>query len=673
MQRSQGRSKSIDFNVLKFLKKGTFLLALLSFVSTPVEALGGKREKARLIDLGLIASDLGIAAAHSILTSEGDVLIYITTKEESPARLIVYNLTKKNLEKIIHLGNAVQAWGIDADETGNIYVGTRDSDKTANVYRYNPSTDELCHFFCIKDDSLVWSIVINKKVLYAGTYPNAKLFSYDMETKTLKNLGCPIKGETSIRCLSLSSNHDVVAGMGSHAGCAVFSTERKCWEQLSYRVLKDQSYVYSCFADKKRIILGTQPKGNVLIINAKNMELMKIINTSDATVDAVTVDSDESIYFTTRPRGDLYRFHMKHDSLEKLATPVYRDQTRFIQIQKDEVIGVADSGYVWAYSKKDRKCRVYDLREKGLAGTSGRITSMHITRQNILCMGGHRSLYLYDISSGEKRSLWVPGEVQAIGSYERYVYLGIYEGAELWKFRPDNPYRIQGDSRKDNPFLVGSLGANQSRPHGKIIHYNNYCIMGTSAYPGGLTGAVGFFDERGTNIKIIPFKNYNVNCISAWNGMLAVGTSITGEGASPKARHSKVFILSLNDLKILYDFIPVLDQEVIYSLANSRNLLYGMTKFGYIFCFDITARKILWTEKVCDKIQYNSNLGCPNLISDYKGDIFGTNGKEFFKLNTRTRKIESIAKGVTGYMSVSSDNSIFLNIGAHLFRYDPAK
>ena len=649
-----------------------FLLALVTFLCLPVEAAESKHTN-RLKDLGLIANNLGIAAAFSVKSSNGDMLIYITTKEEDPARLIVYNLTQKKLEKVIPIVKAVQAWGIDRDEAGNIYIGTRDSDKTANVYAYNPFTNELRHVFCIKDESLIWSILIKGKILYAGTYPNAKLYSYDMQTRALKNLGTPIKGETSIRCLSLTSDHALVAGMGSHAGCAVFRPERDLWEQLTLEILRNQSYVYSCYAGKHKIVLGTQPKGNLLIINASNMQLIKAIETFQVTIDAITMDSEENIYFTTRPKGDLYQYDMKGGMLEKLATPVYRDQTRFLQIHDGEIVGVADSGFIWTYSKKDRQCRVHNLREKGLTGNSGRISSMHITKQDILFMGGHRSLYFYDIKSGTKRSLWVPGEVQSIGSYNGNVYLGIYEGAEIWKFDPGKLYSIRGDSRKDNPYFMISLGLNQSRPHGEILYRNNYCIMGTSAFPGGLTGAVGFFDEKRKSMKVIPFENYNVNCISEWNGMLAVGTSITGEGARPKARHAKVFIVSLKDHQILHDFIPVPGQEVVYALANYRNLLYGMTNFGYIFCYDLNRLKTLWIEKVCDKIHYNSNLGCPNLISDHKGNIFGTNGREFFKLNTRSRKIESIAKGVTGYLSVSSDNSIFLNIGTHLYKYSAAQ
>lgn len=622
-------------------------------------------------DLGPINNSLAIAGGVIGLNDSGELVLFLTTKEEDPARLVIFNIINNSIENIIPIGNAIHAWGTAIDKDGTVYIGTRNKRKLAEVYKYHPKEKKIISIFTLKGESMVWSLAINDNNLYVGTYPHAKVYIYDIQKKKLRDLGCVSPGEESVRCLSIGSNNKIYAGVGPHASFAVFDPSTHKWRNIIPRELQNQSYIYCCLSYEGKLYAGTQPSGKMIVWDEKSLSLEAIIDTEQTTIDAMCPGKSKKIYITTRPKGIVFEYDVTSKHLTRKAIPKYRHQTRFICDYDEYIIGVSASGYIWKYGQGDNSIYNTNLREIGLEGASERITSMVKGPDGNIYMGGHRSFYSFNPKSGQKKYFWVPGEVQAIGSDNDFVYLGIYEGAELWRYDPKRLYSIHGDAQKDNPVLLGSVGMGQSRPHGIIQQYKNLCFLATSPYPGKLSGAVSMFDTNKSTVSVNKIINHSVYSLSICNKLLIAGTSIRGEGIQRYLNEAKLLVFRTDTFCKEFEIAPVPRQSVIYSILCVENIIYGLTDRGYIFAFEPNNGKILWKRRFFQKVQYLNSLGQPNLVAANDGFIYGTTGCEFFQLDRHNRRIKILKKTQTGHLVEGNDSYLYLNMGKNLFRCRP--
>lgn len=622
-------------------------------------------------DLGLVTNTLGIAGAQIGVNAKGEEVLYLTTREEYPARLIIFNLSDERVEDVLPIGNATHAWCVASDIDGTVYIGTRSGDKLAEVYKYQPRKTELIKLVTIPEETLVWSLAIDDDQLYIGTYPHAKVFSYDLQKGELIDLGAVAPGEWLVRCLTVGADHKIYAGVGAHASFAIFNSLTCEWENILPEQLTDQSYVYSCLSSNGKVFAGTQPSGKLVVWDEQNSGVEAIVDTDQTTIDAISPGDSESIYLTTRPEGILFKYNLDSQTLKKIAAPKYRHQTRFLSAFRGGLWGVTASGYIWKYGLRDDSLLIYDLQEMGVEGTSARITSMVKGSDGNIYMGGHRSLWSYNPKTDKKESFWIPGEPQALGSDKDFIYLGIYEGAEIWRYDPKQPYCIQGDLVKDNPVFLGAVGMGQSRPHGTLQEYKGQLFMGTSPYPGKLAGAISMFDKSSHEILAHEIPDGRIYSLTICGDKLIVGTSVVGEGLQSQAEEAKLIVFRMEPFSKTAEIVPILQQKTVYSLVCLENTVYGLTDGGYLFTFNSDKGEVLWTQRSFDRVQYTSSLGRPNLIVVDGGTIYGTTGGEFFQLDTVNRQVTILKKAETGYLVEGDDGCIYLNLDTNLFRYRP--
>ena len=107
-------------------------------------------------------------------------IVYLGTKQENPARLISFNLITKEVRDF-DVPRAKQIWALDQYK-GNIILGTRNNKKEAELLFFNVQNKSFEHLINLPIESLIFDIDVLEDDILISTYPNAKVFSYNICT-----------------------------------------------------------------------------------------------------------------------------------------------------------------------------------------------------------------------------------------------------------------------------------------------------------------------------------------------------------------------------------------------------------------------------------------------------------------------------------------------------------
>jgi hypothetical protein len=596
----------------------------------------------------------GIAIASGELLGS---VVYLGTKQENPARLISFDLINNEIHDI-EVPNAKQIWALDQYK-GNIVIGTRNDDKEAEIIIYNVKTDQFNSLIKIPIESLIFDIeVVNDDVLIS-TYPNAKIFSYNIVTTKLLLLGSA-EGETAARCLAVDYySNKLFYGTGTSSKVYIIDRKDLSQKEIFNEILNNESYSYSCAYKNNRLYVGTQPGGYLFIINTTTRVIEKIISTKELTIDSITIHKDK-VYFTARPSGALYEYSLEEDVLIKLAIPKENQQTRYTSIiGNDSIIGVTDNGSIWIHDIKNGKINIFDLMDMGLIGKQNKITAMDIDDLGNIYLGGHRSLVIYNKEKEIFNSVWVPGEIQSIYSDNQKIYLGVYEGADIYVIEKDmvNSSRIKNIKIKP----VSTVGHEHSRPQGNFIKSGDKYYMLSLPFPGKIEGRITEINNLGKIVNSTGFKG-GLNFVSGagCGNLIAIGTSIYGEGVESSRSSASLVLFDVNNSSFTHDIDIGLDASVIYAVACAdEDHVYGLSDSGYVFKMRISDQSLIFKKKIQVNIRYRTVLGKPHLIL-VDGKLYGTTGLSFFKINEDGSEFKKIFEGVAGYLNTDGFDNIYV-------------
>jgi len=646
----------------KILFLFSFLILIIIFL--PLVIKKKKNDKNYNFEsMGTTISTIGITGAQISVNDKNETILYLTTRNENPVRLIIFNLNQEKIENIIPIQNTINAWAIAVDENNDIFVGARTLNKDAKIYVYKREKNAVREVVTLPNSSMIWSLVVSENILYAGTYPNGNVFSYDLENELLTDLGKVAENENIVRCIIVDKYNNVYAGTGTHAFFSKYDKILKKWNNILPNEAMLESFVYSCSRNNEKIFAGTEPNGKLIVWEQGKDNSEVIISTEQITIDSLC-STDQKIYLSSRPAGTIFEYDIKTKKIKELITPQPLYQTRLLSIPDGKnLIGISDNGYMWKYDINKKQLTTYNLMDFGVDGKSNYIFSMISGPDKNIYLGGHRLIRIFNLRTKKQKNIHIPGEPQAMGFDKNYVYFGIYPNAELWQYEFNNK-----KINEDNPKMITRIEQLQNRPH-DIKTFQNLIFLATGPEYGHNNGAITLFNKKNNEIKTEVVQNQSVYTLSICNNLLVAGTSIYGGYTNPKDEVAKIIIYDPYTLSKLYEVKISPSQETVYSINCLKNVIYGITNQGYLFAYDLKQKKFLWTKKYFKQVTYISSYARPNIIMHSDKNIYGTTGNYFFKIDTDGTDMTILKKGETGYLVEGYDKNIYLNIEGELFKY----
>jgi hypothetical protein len=509
----------------------------------------------------------------------------------------------------------------------------------------DPVTRELLDTAHLPESSGAWAVTqASDGTVYAGSYPNAHVYSYDPQTRSIVDLGAPVPGEIVLYGFRPGSGGRIYGG--TYPSAHVFSYSPSEGFRDYGRMHPTEQYVIDVAVDPARNVLwaainsrgylirvdlATGEKrdiwpealrgapsgpadinfvGGKLFIKRGNLQALVLDPDTGAVLaenftmssrGTSTVASDgRSVYFTSGTQ--LWRYDLTTDTygptLDAAGKPVVAAGPAigwgFIDHKLYAAVGNYQGQALWydpATGANERYVLPFPPQALDInnisADPAGRIyTNLYI----------NGNLAVLDPATGKPTNLGRLGQADGFGWYGGKMYQGVYPYGGVLEYDPAKPYKLGTNPRE--VFRLQPDG--QNRPVSFASAGSKIYVGSTPDY-GLWGGALTVYDtatgERTTRRDIVA--DQGVISLAVANNRIWAGTTINGGGGTePKATEAKVFTADLDTGEKITEYIPVPGADAITSVvAGPDGMIWGLAD-GELFILDPTTGVVVHRQDV---------------------------------------------------------------------------
>ena len=510
--------------------------------------------------------DLGIPVKEPVVwgaylgpgkTGKMDTIYLSFSQYDAPLFLLAVNPDTGQMRQFNGpLSSEMGSWGYTVDHENRIYLG---SYFQARLLRFDPKKEDWDDLGRPggESESFICKITTGKDgKIWGGTFPSAKLFSYDPKTGVIQNYGrmaldqfyCyPTAGDDGlIYCAIQFEKMDIV----------VFDPEKKTKTSL--------------------IPLEHRKPGRVSLVKGKdgkiytkfsNLEQWYRIEGGEKLVEVPKAD----VPFPQSGFPDGRQFSVFDNSILRIENPTTREEKK-IPLQYEAagayifVVGTGPDGRIYGSSMLPLRLFAYDPRNNALMNLG---KASHAT-----------------------------GEIYSMGLHEGKLYLCSYPEARLSVYDPKKPLRF-GDDEDGNPRDLGPMGGELYRPRAMITGpHGNVYIGGYPDY-GLLGGAISVYDPKKNEKRVYRHVVQNQSIASLAYieklDLIAAGSSVRGgTGTHSTEKEARLILWDPQEEKKVFEIIPVPEARTILSLATTVDgIVYGIADNDKVFVFDPVKREVM--------------------------------------------------------------------------------
>jgi len=448
------------------------------------------------------------------------------------------------------------AWALIKGPDERIYLGTWDG---GLILRFDPKQPEKGIVVVGKPsptEEYLWQYDLGKDgKLYACTYPQAKLVSFDPKTDAMEDLGRMHPTEMYARSLAVGPSGKVYVAIGYEKGDLVVFDSATGMHR-------------SILPDKLRAPSGAT---GVSVWRGADGQAYAQIGSKQARLD------DEQVTLVDKAPG---------------KAPMKLNDGR-------EVVEFGRG----TFSLKDPKSGEVTARTFNYAGAGDYIFTVGVGPSN--CVYGSTAMPLevfrYDPGANRSEPLGsMPGgEVYSMLEDRHKLYLCYYGGSVMNLYDPAKPFWKFGTAADCNPISFGSVGDGDGhlRPRAMIRGPGDLIYVGSEPPYGQLGGAMGVWDPQ-QNKTIENYRNIvtNQSVVSlAWepkSGLIFGGSgNYGGGGTRPSEKEAKFFAFDPKQKRKVFEMVLMPDATKYPATFATQGKVFT-TVGSKLFVFDPVDMKV---------------------------------------------------------------------------------
>ncbi|MGN9782681.1 outer membrane protein assembly factor BamB family protein [Nonomuraea sp. ZG12] len=519
---------------------------------------------------------------------------YVVTRGLKPPVLADIDLATRKVVRSVTLpdgpatGEPEGGWATAVSD-GKVYVGTY---PVPDLYSFDIATGEIAHLHSFgKNGGFVWSLAAAPDgTLYAGTYPDGRVREYVPATGEVRDFGVLAAGERYVRAVAADAEY-VYAGLLDKA--RLVRIDRATGAKLD---LATGPAGIGFVADHGDRVLALS--GGTLIDVRDDGTDARTVSLGTGTLDMLTVAADGTVYTTSRPDGAVHRYRTGDTALTKVADPPSQDDEtrRLHQLDEHTLLGFSGSGGMWWLDLRTGESQFADLIDAGLTPGSERPQSMLLVPNRALYVGGHFSMEVRDLRTGDKRRFRLSGEPKDLVRRGDKIYAAIYPSGQI----------VSIDIHTDRVRSLGYLGHGQQRPWD--IEYDprtDKLLVASAPLGADLKGALSVVDpdtgEMDVYVDVIPDQSLMSLSLDSRAGLVYLGGDVLGGGGTPPTKTAaSVAAFDLKTRTVLWQADPIPGHRTFQDIKVHDGLLYGVYKrdSGGWIALDPATRKIVQQGKL---------------------------------------------------------------------------
>ncbi len=265
------------------------------------------------------------------------------------------------------------------------------------------------------------------------------------------------------------------------------------------------------------------------------------------------------------------------------------------------------------------------------------------------------------------------GNICALATQGKFLVGPSYSSGYFHLFDTSRPFD-QENPADPNPKIIAQFEGDIARPRTCLAHPDGEHVLMAGFMGYGMTGGgIGIVNLRTgektllTHEQVIPF--HSTHTLKALpNGDLVGGTSVlTPGGGHPREKEGVLYLLDWKTKKVVFRTVPVPGAEEVFSLeVGPDGLIYGLASGSKYFVFDLKQKKVVHLE---DLSRFGS-LVRPALAAAQGGTIYGLLSSSILRLDRpiSPEKLADLPVPATAGLAVK-DGMLYFASNARLWRY----
>lgn len=492
--------------------------------SLPAGAMPAHATSTAQLGASPMITDLGPAVLGAPIvgaTVAGDSGFVVTRGLEPPI-LAEYDLRTGKVVANHELTTGLGGWGTAA-VGGSVYAGMY---SVADIHRLNLATGVVERLGRLGNEQYAFDLTASPSgKIYAGTFPGGRVYEIDPTgsgSPVFRDLGQAAPGLQYVRCVAVGSDGTVYAGTGTSARLVAIDPVTGTRTDILPESLHSESFVYDVVVGADHVVAGTEPHGQLVVIDRADPAHHTVVSTGERTIDAITIDGD-TVYFTARPSGALYAYRLDTGTLTRLAVAVAAEETRGVFVRDGVVRGASGAGLWWTYDAAGAAngggVNVVDLVDVGLRPGPEPPQSVSYVDDDgpgQVLVGGNFGLQVHDLSRDTSRRLRVDGEAKSMAPVRDRTVMAIYPGALVDAY----------DHRSASVVRIGEIGGLANRPRSMRLHPPGRLLLigvrNEYGIPGGAlavvdvrSGGIDRYDDLAAGSRSVRWRAIATSPISA--------------------------------------------------------------------------------------------------------------------------------------------------------------
>jgi streptogramin lyase len=480
--------------------------------------------------------------------------------------------------------------------------------------------------------------------IYAGSYPNCRLVSYDPATRETRDIAQLDRAEHYVMSLVADSAGWLYAGIGT-------------------------------------------ARANLAACNPTTGEVRQLVEEADRQLGSgsVYLGQDGTVYGRCGERW----FRLSEGRAEAIAAEARAAAQATGALNWGQTTGVFPDG---------RRLRAFDLPERYLEVEDPRtgevrrvtfdypsegamVTSLAVGPDGQVYGSSAHPMHLFvcDPATGRLTD-WggIPrvdgGNFCAMAAQGGYLFGAAYSGGYLYRYDPAQPWN--GETGDDpNPRLMAQFGADINRPRWCLAHPDGRHVVMAGFMDYGMRGgglAIHDVTTEETQLlkhtDVVPEQS-TIALVALPSGDLVGGTSIeTPGGGHATETEGVLYVMDWATRKVIFRTVPVPGAAEVYSLAlDPDGLVYGIASNRELFVFDPGKREVLHRASLAE---YGS-LPRQVFVRGEDGRILALLSGAILRIEPKTFAVQRLAEPpvpITAGVALAGGRLYFAS-GSHLWSY----
>ena len=651
----------------------------LAATDPPLQSGGTVTELGMPIVGGKTSPDL--AYGHG---PDGEPQVYFFFNGSSTVRSQFAVLDVRTQEVVFHqrVPRGSSTWGVDFSEAdGAAYFATAD---TGDLYRYVPGTTEIEHLGRPAPGLVAWSLLVDPSgVVWMGTYPEARVVSYDPATGATRDYGRMSESREYVGALEW---HDGAVYAGLKSPNALVRLDPVSGATQTVELGEEWGPAYSGVRD-------LHSRGDYLLValEASASEVLLFFNPATGLVEHADPDYRGREVSQVAPDGVSVYYRSMNGRTSGAAQIVRYDLTakrvaRAVPWAPNAVANVLDfvdmgpgaapgehlvmcayQGRCYTRSLSSTEGTYVDVTNQ-IEPTGARIIRTQVGPDDKVYFSGYLSppgMGQWDPETERFTLLGGTGQLEGIGTFGDDLVLGRYPGAGLMTWDPDEPW--PGGS-----FVYPARADQQDRPM-DFLDLGDSVLAATTPTAQNHGGALVRWDGRSGTAQVYRdlVPGHTPITLAESGGLVWAGTSRHGGyGIGPVDGSAQLFAWDPETGEVVHTMTVVEGALSVNGLAVDPvdGTLWGLVR-GSVFHVDPVSREVLSVTELYEENWTGSQFQEEfDLRFDDEGRLFGLSEGRLFHLDTTTLRARTLVAEAHGFDV--AEGSVYFTVDSTAYRYD---